>query len=151
MDDRTEHPLRVIPRVVGFCFAHSLPITLVVLLLGAASGMYAARHLGIETDLTRLMSPRVEWRQNEEALDRAFPQDADLIAAVVDAPSDALAADAADALAQQLKARSDLFREVRVPDGGAFLRREGLLLLPPELVEKATEQLRQSYPLFAAL
>jgi len=56
-------------------------------------------------------------------LDRAFPQDVDLIAAVVDAPSDALAADVAEALAERLKARSDLFREVREPDGGAFLRR----------------------------
>src|SRR5215471_17671794 len=151
MADRTEDSSRVIARIVGFCSAQSLLITIVVLLLGIASGIYAANYLGIETDMPRLISPQEGWRLNEEALDRAFPQDVDLIAAVVDAPSDALAADAADALAQRLKARSDLFREVRVPDGGAFLRREGLLLLPPEQVEKATEQLRQSYPLFAAL
>ena len=151
MANPTENASRVVPRVVGFCSAHSRLITLFVLLLVIASGIYAASHLGIETDMTRLISPQEGWRLNEEALDRAFPQDVDLIAAVVDAPSDALAADAADALAQRLKARSDLFREVRVPDGGAFLRREGLLLLPLEQVEKATEQLRQSYPLFAAL
>src|SRR5215471_1525673 len=151
MADRTEDSSRVIARIVCFCSAQSLLITLVVLLLGIASGIYAANYLGIETDLTQLMSPHVRWRQNEEALDRAFPQDADLIAAVVDAPSDALAAEAADSLAERLKARSDLFREVRVPDGGPFLRKEGLLLLPLDQVEKATEQLRQSYPLFAAL
>src|SRR5215831_9272090 len=151
MADRTEDPSRVIARVVGFCSAQSLLITLVVLLLGITSGIYAANDLGIETDLTRLMSPRVQWRLNEEVLDRAFPQDVDLIAAVVDAPSDALAAEAGDALSERLKARSDLFREVRVPDGGPFLRKEGLLLLPLDQVEKAIEQLRQSYPLFAAL
>jgi len=38
-----------------------------------------------------------------------------------------------------------------VPDGGVFLRKHGLLLLPLERVESATDQLRQSYPLFAAL
>src|SRR5215471_16511766 len=151
MADRTEDSSRVIARIVGFCSAQSLLITLVALLLGSASGIYAANYLGIETDLTQLMSPNVRWRQNEEALDRTFPQDVDLIAAVVDGPSDALAAEAADALAERLKARSDLFREVRVPDGGAFLRKQGLLLLPLDQVEKATEQLRQSYPLFAAL
>jgi predicted RND superfamily exporter protein len=125
MANPTENASRVVPRVVGFCSAHSRLITLFVLLLVIASGIYAASHLGIETDMTRLISPQEGWRLNEEALDRAFPQDVDLIATVVDAPSDALAADAADALAQRLKARSDLFREVRVPDGGAFLRREG--------------------------
>jgi hopanoid biosynthesis associated RND transporter like protein HpnN len=151
MANQTENPLRVAARIVGFCSAHSLFITLVVLVLAFASGIYSASHLGIETDMTRLISPQVGWRLNEEALDRAFPQDVDLIAVVVDAPSDALAADAAEALAERLKARSDLFREVREPDGGAFLRKEGLLLLPLEQVEKATEQLRQSYPLFAAL
>jgi hopanoid biosynthesis associated RND transporter like protein HpnN len=151
MANPTETPSRLVPRIVGFCSAHSLLTTLFVLLLVITSGIYAASHLGIETDMTRLISSREGWRLNEEALDRTFPQDVDLIAAVVDAPSDALAADAAEALAQRLKARNDLFREVRVPDGGAFLRREGLLLLPLEQVEKATEQLRQSYPLFAAL
>ena len=113
MASPTENPPRVMPRIVGFCSGHSLLITLVVLVLGIISGIYAASHLGIETDMTRLISPQVEWRLNEEALDRAFPQDVDLIAAVVDAPSDALAADAAEALAERLKARSDLFREVR--------------------------------------
>ena len=147
MASPTENPPRVMPRIVGFCSTHSLLITLIVLLLGTASGIYAASHLGIETDMTRLISPQVGWRLSEEALDRAFPQDVDLIAAVVDAPSDALAVNAADGLAQRLKARTDLFREVREPDGGAFLRKEGLLLLPLEQVEKATEQLRQSYPL----
>jgi len=151
MASPTENPPRVMPRIVGFCSAHSLLITLIVLLLGTASGIYAASHLGIETDMTRLISPQVGWRLSEEALDRAFPQDVDLIAAVVDAPSDALAVNAAGGLAQRLKARTDLFREVREPDGGAFLRKEGLLLLPLEQVEKATEQLRQSYPLFATL
>ena len=71
--------------------SYSLLITFVVLVLAIATGIYAASHVGIETDMTRLISPQVGWRLNEEALDRAFPQDVDLIAAVVDAPSDALA------------------------------------------------------------
>src|SRR5262249_21784533 len=146
MASPTENPPRVMPRIVGFCSTHSLLITLIVLLLGTASGIYAASHLGIETDMTRLISPQVGWRLSEEALDRAFPQDVDLIAAVVGAPSDALAVDAADALPQRLKGRSDRFREVRAPDGGAFLPRAGLLVLPPERVGKATAQLRQSCP-----
>lgn len=147
----TESPPRVTARVVGFCSANSRLVTIVVLLLGIASGIYAAAHLGFETDMTRLISPQVEWRLNEEALDRAFPQDVDLIAIVVDGPSDALAADAADALAQKLRARSDLFREVREPDGGAFLHREGLLLLSLDEVDKASDQISRSYPLFATL
>ena len=146
-----EHPPRLTARVVSFCAAHSLMVTCLVLLLAIASGTYAASHLGFETDMTRLISPQVEWRLNEEALDNAFPQDVDLIAAVVEGPSDALASDAANLLAQRLQARRDLFREVREPDGGAFLRREGLLLLSLPEVDKATDQIGRSYPLFAAL
>src|SRR5436309_2381597 len=110
-------------RLVRFCAANSLAVTIIVLMLASGCGLYAVRHLGIETDMTRLISPQERWRVNEEALDAAFPQDVDLIATVVEGPSDALAADAADAIAQKLKARPDLFREVREPDGGEFLRR----------------------------
>src|SRR5256885_14674334 len=109
---------RVMDRLVRFCAANSLSVTIIVLVLASGCGLYAAKHLGIETDMTRLISAQERWRVNEEALDAAFPQDVDLIATVVEGPSDALAADAADAIAQKLKARRGLFREGGDPDGG---------------------------------
>ncbi|MFL5286401.1 MAG: MMPL family transporter [Rhodopila sp.] len=147
MEDRPN----IVARIVGFCATHGLLVIGLVLLLGICSGIYAARHLGIDTDMTRLLSPHLAWRMNERALDAAFPQDVDLIVAVVDGPSDGLAGAAAHALAERLTARIDLFRNVREPEGGEFLSREGLLLLPLQQVETATEQLGRSYPLFAAL
>ena len=147
MEDRPN----TIARLVRFCVSHSLLVTGLGLLVGVCCGLYAAIHLGIDTDTSRILSPNLAWRQNVDAIDRAFPQNVDEIAAVVEGPSEVLAADAADELAKKLKRRKDLFRNVRQPDGGPFFRREGLLLLPLKEVGTATERLRESYPLFAAL
>jgi hypothetical protein len=37
-------------------------------------GSYAARHLAIDTDINRLISPDLPWRRQELAFSRAFPQ-----------------------------------------------------------------------------
>jgi uncharacterized protein len=141
----------IVARLGGFCAAHSLLVTGLALLLGICSGIYAARHLRIDTDMTRLLSPHLAWRMNEQVLDAAFPQDVRLIAAVVDGPSDGLAGAAAHVLAERLTASTDLFRNVREPEGGEFFGRNGLLLLPSQQVKAATDQLERSYPLFAGL
>ena len=45
---------------------------------------YAATHLDLDTDIEQLLPSDTAWRQQEIALDRAFPQNANLLAIVVD-------------------------------------------------------------------
>src|SRR5438034_1327766 len=90
-----------------------------MLLLSVGSGFYAATHLAINTDIANMLPKDVAWRQNEAALDQAFPQNDSLLVVVVDGETGDLADRAARQLADGMRAEPELFRYVRQPDGGA--------------------------------
>jgi hopanoid biosynthesis associated RND transporter like protein HpnN len=127
-----------------------LVITLFLIGAGLAAG-YAARHLAITTDSSKLLSSSLPWRQQEDRLNALFPQRTDLIVAVVDATTAEGAEEAAAALTKALKGRSDLIRTVRRPDGGAFFAREGILFRSVDDVRRDTAQLINGEPLLATL
>src|SRR5438270_9076241 len=81
----------LIARIVAACALHYGVTILVAAALCAGAFTYAASHIAIDTDTTRLISVEVPWRQRELAFDAAFPQRADLIAVVVDATTAELA------------------------------------------------------------
>jgi len=74
-----------IVRIVVFCVRNSWAVIAGSLLLALASAFYLAQNFAITTDSEKLLSESLPWRQQEMMLDRAFPQRADLIIAVVDA------------------------------------------------------------------
>ena len=134
-------PLPLTARIVGACCHHAILVAALGLVLAVLSVVYTARHFSMTTDTLELMSPDLPWRRNKAAFDAAFPQQGDLIVAVVDGATPELAEKGAAALAARLATRNDLFRSVRRPDGGPFLARYGLLLLPVADVTAVTEQL----------
>ena len=71
----------------------------VALILSLLSGFYAARHFAINTDINTMISADLPWRQRELAMEKAFPQRAELILVVVDAPIPEYAEAAASTLA----------------------------------------------------
>jgi hopanoid biosynthesis associated RND transporter like protein HpnN len=121
------------------------------LLLTLAAGWYAAGHLSIDTDIENLLPSDLAWRQNELALDRAFPQNANLLAVVIDGTTGELADDAAQHLADRLSAEPDFFRRVRRPDGGPFFDTNGLLFLSVDELDKVSQQLVAAQPLLGSL
>jgi uncharacterized protein len=130
---------------------HAAAVTLAALLLALLAGIYTARHIAIDTDVDRLISSSVPWRQREAEMDRAFPQNVDLLAVVIDADTAERAADGTDALARRLAAMPALFKTVREPEGGAYFRREGLLFLPTDDVQKFSDQIIAAQPLIGTL
>ena len=52
-------------------------------------------NFALNTDITTLISPKLEWRQREIAYLKAFPGQATTILAVIDGPTPELAEDAA--------------------------------------------------------
>ncbi len=127
-------------------------LVIALFLIGAAfAAGYAARHLSITTDSSKLLSSSLPWRQQEIKLNALFPQRTDLIVAVVDATTAEGAAEAAAALAKALEGRNDLFRTVTRPDGGAFFAREGILFRSVDEVRKDTAQLIKAEPFLATL
>jgi predicted RND superfamily exporter protein len=99
--------------IVEFCTRHRWLVLVTSLILAAVSGVYAERKFAINTDIEKLISPELPWRQRQLAFDRTFPQRLESIIAVVDAPTPEFATEASVALTQRLTAQPGLFRSVR--------------------------------------
>jgi hypothetical protein len=136
-----------IKSVVEFCTGWSWVVLGAALVLGASSGVYATRNFAISTDVEKLLSPELPWRQRELAFGKAFPQRLESIIAVVDAATPEFATEAALALTQRLSSQPKLFRSVRDIQDSEFFLRNGMLFLPAPDVERITHQLDQAEPL----
>src|ERR1051325_8418895 len=141
----------VIVAIVTRCTRHAWTVIIVSTLLTVASGLYAARHFGINTDINTLISQDLPWRQRELAFEKAFPQHLRSILIVVDGPTPELTSEATNALVERLQNNKELFESVAQPGGGPFFRKNGLLFLPVEETEKITGQLTQAEPLISQL
>src|SRR5690348_12881154 len=126
----------IIVAIVTRCTRHAWAVIVAASLLAVASGVYAARHFGINTDINTLISQDLPWRQRELAFEKAFPQHLRSILVVVDAPTPELTTAATSALADRLQANNELFESVAQPGGGKFFRQNGLLFLPTDETEK---------------
>jgi uncharacterized protein len=140
-----------IARIVEFACRHAAPVASALILLALAAGLYAAGHLAINTDLDGMLPGDVAWRQNEKALDQAFPQNTDLLVVVIDGQTPELAELAARQLADRLRAEPQLFTYLRQPDGGPYFEQNGLLFLPTAELEAVSQQLIAAQPLLGSL
>src|SRR5579872_907535 len=140
-----------IDKAVCFCIRHFRSVILVGLLLAAASAFYAARHFAINTDINDLLSAQLPWRQHEINFQQAFPQTVELIIVDVHAPTPEAAKGAARELEKAMADKPALFHSVVDQFDSPFFRRNGLLYLPPERIEKFTEPLAKAKPLIAGL
>ena len=134
----------LIARVVAASCRFAFAVVPLGLILAAAAAMFAAQHFAMTADTAALISPKLKWRQDDAALDRAFPQNASLTAVVIDGATPELAEEAADRLTPALAQHHDLFHNVRRPNGGPFFQKEGLLLLPTSEVQSTINQLLQA-------
>jgi uncharacterized protein len=141
----------LITQLVDLSRRNAAAIAVAVLLLTIAGGYYLTHHLSIDTDIEKLINPDLAWRQREKALDAAFPQNVDLLVAVVDAKTPDQAADAAAMLADKLSAQKTLFKSVRRPDGGSFFQQNGMLFLSTQEVQSLADQLIAAQPLIGTL
>ena len=140
-----------IVRLVDFSRRHAALNALAALALTLVAGWYAASHLSIDTDIEKLLPSDLPWRQNELALDREFPQNANLLAIVIDGANGDLADTAAQRLADKLRAEPQLFHNVRRPDGGAFFDQNGLLFLSVKELGALSDQMVAAQPLIGSL
>src|SRR5271170_6647906 len=121
--------VRIIENLVKASTRAAIAVVLACLVGAVACGYFAATHLDIDTDTGKLISPELPWRKREAEFDRAFPQNVDLIAIVVDGATPGQAEDAATSLAKWASGEKALFKTVRQPDGGVFFAKNGLLFL----------------------
>jgi hopanoid biosynthesis associated RND transporter like protein HpnN len=136
-------------RVVDFCNRYAWWVIALSAALMAASSVYSVQHFAIKTDVKDLFPADLPWAKRAVDYMKAFPQPGILV--VVNAPTPELVEQASTKLAEGLAMRSDYFRAVVQPQGGAFFKRNGLLYLPTEEIAHLTSGLAQAGPLLQTL
>jgi uncharacterized protein len=137
-------------RAIDFCVHHAWPVFGLALVLTVASSWYAATHFSMTTDINKLISTDMPWRQREMAFEKAFPQ-YELIVAVIEAPTPELVASASDALTERLSKQKDLFRSVQQQQGGAFFEQNGFLFETTDQLGPQLKNLTQAQRLVQVL
>jgi uncharacterized protein len=140
----------LVVRAIDFCVHYAWPVIGMALVLTVASSWYAATHFSMTTDINKLISTDIPWRQRELAFEKAFPQ-YELIVAVIEAPTPELVAEASDALTGRLSQQKDLFRSVQQPQGGAFFAQNGFLFESTDELGPQLKNLTQAQRLVQVL
>ncbi|HEY7302461.1 MAG TPA: MMPL family transporter [Xanthobacteraceae bacterium] len=140
-----------IASIVNICARFAWLVIALATVLTAFTGYYSIEHFSINTDVNKLISPDLPWRQRELAVDRAFPHRHERIIAVVEAPTSEKASQAAAALIDRLSLQPELFASVREPGAGPFFARNGLLFLSADEVDRATAEFARAGPLIQVL
>jgi hopanoid biosynthesis associated RND transporter like protein HpnN len=141
----------IVPRAVATSIVRPFVTLLLALLVAAGALLFTSSHFAMTTDTAELISPNVDWRQHERAMDDAFPQLRDAMLVVIDGQTPELAEDGAAKLAAKFAQDPKHFRAVRRPDGGDFLAREGALFGSEAEVRETVAGLVKAQPLLGPL
>ena len=141
----------IVTSVVGICTRFPWPIIVLALVAAASAAVYSARHFAINTDVNKLISRELDWRQREAEFEKAFPGHFGSTLVVIDAPTAEYASRAAAELGTKLNAQPQLFRSVNDIGGSEFFARNGLLYRPTEDVASFAKGLGQAAPLVGTL
>ncbi len=137
--------------VVSRCARHAGAVFAAGLVLAGLCGWYASGHLGVSTDVDRLFSNQLGWKQRQLALNAEFPQFNDLIVAVVDGATPEAAEITASGLAGALAQDHGHFTAVRQPDSSPYFDQEGLLFLDRAKLEPLLNQTIDAQPFLGQL
>ena len=140
-----------VTRLVEFSCRHAWMVITGLLVISLVAGAFFVRNFAISSDTNKLMSNSLPWRQQEQMLDRAFPQRIDRIVAVIEATTPEGAENAVSALADALSSRSDVIRTVSRPTGGEFFERNGILFEDLDEVQRDTGDLISAQPFLGML
>lgn len=138
-------------RVTGFCHRNALVVVLGGVLLSGLATAWSAQRLGVSTDTDAMFATSLGWRQRQIAMEQDFPQDRDLLVAVVEANSPEAADATAAGLAAALARETAVIRTVRRPDADPFLARAGLLFLDKPQLTALLEQTIDAQPFLGQL
>ena len=137
--------------IVRFCTRLPWLIILVGFGAAAASAAYFATHFAISTDIDKLLSPHLDFRQREAQLDKTFPGHLSSTLVVIDAPTPELASAASGKLAERLAGQSKLFHAVNDLSGSPFFVRNGWLFQSTSELKRMTDGLGKAMPMISGL
>jgi hypothetical protein len=136
---------------VGGVQRHARWIVLLGVLLLLALTRYTATHLSVDTDTSNMLSADLPWRKAELQLKKSFPALYGQLVVVLDGATPELADAAQFRLTEALRAQPDLFPEVFAAEVEPYFRRNGLLFLDREPLQKISGDLNRAQPFLGAL
>ena len=137
--------------VVAACASRPFTVLALTLLLAAGSVWAVQARLGVTTDTGLLFDARLPWKQRGAELQRAFPQNEDLLVAAVDAAIPEEAEATARDLAAELSADTAHFLSVSQPDASPFLERNAFLFLGTATLQAVLNQTIDAQPFLGQL
>ncbi|MCZ6860338.1 MAG: MMPL family transporter [Alphaproteobacteria bacterium] len=127
------------------------PLVVVMVLLTAFMGWYAATNLGMNADTAGMLSRDLPFRKLSQDYKNAFPQGDDTLVIVLDGPNADLVEDGAARLAIRLGRRADIFGSVFYPQGDPYFRRNGMLYMSTNNLIALSIRLAEAQPLLSTL
>jgi hopanoid biosynthesis associated RND transporter like protein HpnN len=143
--------ISAVRRIVGLCSHFPWPVISLAFGLAVVTGVYAATHFAITTDINKLIAPDLGWRQREIGYEKAFPGGHSSFLVVIDAPTPELATEASNRLVQRLQQDKKHFHSVEPLDFNPFFARNGLLFLNESDLAALTQGLGTAAPVIGAL
>ena len=137
--------------LVAACARHRWPVAGLAALLALGSVWAVRSRLGVSTDTGVLFSASLGWKQRAAEVQRAFPQNEDLLVAVIDASQPEAAALTARDLAAALRADKVHFSAARQPDASPYLERNAFLFLDPEKLQDLLDRTIDAQPFLGSL
>jgi hopanoid biosynthesis associated RND transporter like protein HpnN len=142
---------RLLVGLVGASRRYAWAVVIAGVLFAAGAGVYASRHLGVNTDTDQMFSASLPWRQREISFERQFPQFQGLLVAVIDAKAPEAAEATARDLAAALRADHQHFEMVSRPGASPYLAKEGLLFLSEQDLARLLDRLIDAQPFLGTL
>jgi uncharacterized protein len=141
----------LLPPLVAACSRNRLKVLVIALVLAAASVFATSTWLGVTTDTGGMFAASLQWKQRSDAIAQLFPQNDDLIVAVIDARIPELADQAAATLAGKLVDDRLHFESVRRPDALPYLRRNAFLLVDKPVLQDVLDRTVDAQPFLGQL
>ena len=130
---------------------HAVPVLLGGLLLAVLCTWLAVTRLGVTTNIDTLFAASLPWKQREYELKRLFPQNNDMLVAVIEGDTPEAADATAAGLERALRANPAQFLTVRRPDASPFFDRNGLLFLDRPVLAALMDQTIDAQPFLGQL
>jgi uncharacterized protein len=112
---------------------------------------YALTHISIDTDPNEMLDPELHYRQLEADMQKAFPQFADVIVAVVEGDNADRANEASKKLIARLGHEKKTLEWVYDPEQTDFFSKNGLLYLDKNELLQLSDRLTEAAPFLGTL
>ncbi len=126
-------------------------IVLVALILGAGLLRYTASHLSVDTNNQNLLSAELPWRKAEIEMAGLFPKQDHTLVVVIEGSTPERIDEAQAKLVEALRRQTRLYAQVFAIETEPYFRRNGLLFLEPDALQKLVDTLTQAQPFLGTL